>query len=58
MPGWLPPFLGASTTVVLLWVALGVQRLRVRRPRWAGSLVRELRRWDGRLPSRFDEGSR
>jgi len=57
MPRWLPPFLGASITVVLLWVALGVQRLRARRPRWASRLVRELRRWDGRLPSRFDKGS-
>ena len=57
MPRWLPPLLGASIAIVLLWVALGIQRLRARRPRWAGSLVRELRHWDGRLPSHFDKGS-
>jgi hypothetical protein len=57
MPPWLPPFLGASITILLLWVALGIQRFRARRPQWASNFVRELRRWDGRLPSNFDERS-
>jgi hypothetical protein len=57
MPPWLPPFLGASIATLLLWVALGIQRLRGRRPQWASTFARELRRWDGRLPSRLDKRS-
>lgn len=49
MPAWLPPFLGGAGAILLLWVALGLQRLRARRPHWARRLRRELRRWDGRL---------
>ena len=58
MPPWLPPFLGGSIAIALLWVALGIQRVRVRRPRWASIFVHELRRWDGRLPKSFDKRSR
>ena len=47
---WLPPFLAASTTILLLWIALGVQRFLERRPLWALRLALRLRRWDGRLP--------
>jgi hypothetical protein len=47
---WLPPFLGASIAILLLWVALGVQRYLRLRPFWAFRLARALRRWDGRLP--------
>ncbi|HJX46542.1 MAG TPA: hypothetical protein VJ375_01750 [Gaiellaceae bacterium] len=57
MPPWLAPFLGASITTLLLWVALGVQRFRARRPAWASSFVRELRGWDGRLPTHLDQRS-
>jgi hypothetical protein len=50
MPRWLPPFLGGSLTIVVLWLALGVQRLLEHRRSWGARLVRELRAWDGRLP--------
>jgi len=58
MPRWLPPFLGGSIAIVLLWVAVGIQRLRMRRPKWASTFVRELRHWDGRLPTNTDKRSR
>jgi len=47
---WLPPLLGASITILALWVALGIQRYLSRRPFWSIRLGRALRRWDGRLP--------
>jgi hypothetical protein len=49
MAPWLPPFLAASITTLLLWVALGIQRILTRRPLWAIRLARQLRNWDGRL---------
>jgi len=49
MAPWLPPFLGASITILLLWIARGIQRSLVRRPLWAIRLARQLRHWDGRL---------
>jgi hypothetical protein len=49
VPNWLPPFLGGSLAIVLLWLGLGVQRLLEHRRHWARRLERELRRWDGRL---------
>jgi hypothetical protein len=45
----LPPFLAASITILLLWLALGIQRFLARRPLWAIRLARQLRHWDGRL---------
>jgi hypothetical protein len=47
----LPPFLGASLAILLLWISLGIQRLLMRRPLWSIRLARQLRRWDGRLPA-------
>jgi hypothetical protein len=52
MPDWLPPILAGTLTLALLWTALALRRLRERRARWDRRLVRELRRWDGRLPPR------
>ena len=49
MPPWLPPFLGGSSAILLLWLALGAQRLLEHRRHWARELERELRSWDGRL---------
>jgi hypothetical protein len=49
MAPWLPPFLAASTATLLLWIALGIQRLLAWHPPWAIRLARQLRRWDGRL---------
>jgi hypothetical protein len=51
VPAWLPPLLGGSIAILLLWVGLGIKRFRERRPLWAAKLARELRRWDGRLPN-------
>ncbi len=50
MPDWLPPFLAAALTIVLLNLALLEQRRRLRRRSWDKRLLRELRVWDGRLP--------
>ncbi len=58
VPAWLPPLLGGSIAILLLWVCLGVQRFRERRPHWAARLARELRRWDGRLPNDLDKSAR
>jgi hypothetical protein len=54
MPPWLPPFLAGSLAILLLWLALGAQRLLARRRHWARQLERELRRWDGRLGEDLD----
>jgi hypothetical protein len=40
----------ASFTVLILNIALLAQRLRERSKSWPARFVRELRRWDGRLP--------
>jgi hypothetical protein len=50
MPDWLPPFLAAALTIVLLNLALLEQRRRMRRRSWDRRLLRELRVWDGRVP--------
>jgi hypothetical protein len=54
MPDWLPPFLSAALTVLLLNLAWFVQRRRARRRRWDERLRRELRAWDGRLPDELE----
>jgi len=51
MPRWLPPFLGGSLAIASLWLALGIQRALTYRRSWAGRFARELRNWDGRLPT-------
>jgi hypothetical protein len=50
MPSWLPPFAAASFAVLVLNLALFVQRRRQRAQRWPTRFLRDLRRWDGRLP--------
>jgi Glyoxalase/Bleomycin resistance protein/Dioxygenase superfamily len=55
VPDWFPPFLAASLAILLLNLALVVQRRRECCCRWDRRLLRELRAWDGRLP---DELSR
>jgi hypothetical protein len=40
----------ASFTVLLLNIGLLVQRARGRAEDWPGRFLRDLRRWDGRLP--------
>ncbi|TMK73292.1 MAG: hypothetical protein E6G50_02050 [Actinobacteria bacterium] len=58
MPEWLPPLAAASLACLILNVALWVQRARERAKAWPAEFRRELRRWDGRLPERFEsEGS-
>jgi hypothetical protein len=58
MPEWLPPLAAASLACLILNVALLVQRARERAKDWPEQFRRELRRWDGRLPDRFEsEGS-
>jgi cobalamin biosynthesis protein CobD/CbiB len=56
MPPWVPPFLAGSVAIVLLWVALALQRLLEHRRHWARRLERDLRRWDGRLGDELDRG--
>jgi len=50
MPHWLPPLAAASFTVLILNIALMVQRVRERSKNWPARYVHELRHWDGRLP--------
>jgi hypothetical protein len=50
MPDWLPPLLTAAVIVVLLNLALVVQRRRAHSRSWHERLRRELHAWDGRLP--------
>ena len=45
VPDWLPPFLAASLAILLLNLALLVQRRRESRDRWERRLLRELRAW-------------
>ncbi len=54
MPAWAPPLIGAGSAIILLNLALAVQRLRERYGGWAIRLALELRRWDGRLPEHMD----
>jgi hypothetical protein len=52
MPEWLPPLAGASFAVLVLNLALLVQRAREQSQDWAARFLSELQRWDGRLPDR------
>jgi hypothetical protein len=54
MPEWLPPLAAASLACLILNVALVVQRARERAKEWPNRFRRDLRRWDGRLPERFE----
>ena len=49
MPAWVPPLAAASSTTLLLNIAWLVQRAR-RSAEWPALFLRELRRWDGRVP--------
>jgi hypothetical protein len=50
MPEWLPPFAAASLAVLVLNLALLLQRAREQSQDWAARFLSELQRWDGRLP--------
>ena len=50
MPHWLPPLAAAAFAVLLLNIALMVQRVRERSKSWPARFLRDLRDWDGRLP--------
>ena len=50
MPAWLPPLAAAVLAVAILNAAWLAQRLRGRPDNWHGRFLKELRRWDGRLP--------
>jgi hypothetical protein len=52
MPSWLLPLAAASFAVLVLNVALLVQRRRAHP--WRSPFLRDLRRWDGRLPEDID----
>jgi hypothetical protein len=54
LPAWLPPLAAASFAVLLLNIALLLQRARARAEDWTELFLRDLRRWDGRLPDNFD----
>ena len=54
MPHWLPPLAAAAVAVLLLNIALMVQRLRERSKSWPAQFLRDLRDWDGRLPDDHD----
>jgi hypothetical protein len=51
MPDWLPAFLAAALSIVVLTLALLEQRRRIHRRTWDKQLLRELRVWDGLLPN-------
>lgn len=51
MPAWLPPLAAASLGTLLLNVAWLAQRARQRAEDWPARFLKELRRWDGRLPA-------
>ena len=55
MPQWLPPLAAAAFAVLLLNIALIVQRVRERSKSWPGQSRRDLRDWDGRLPNDHDK---
>ena len=50
MPQWLPPLAAAAFAVLLLNIALIVQRVRERSKSWPAQFLRDLWDWDGRLP--------
>ena len=52
MPDWLLPLATASFAVLVLNLALVVQRARAGSQDWADRFLSELQRWDGRLPDR------
>jgi hypothetical protein len=54
MPDWLLPLAAASLTVLCLNIAWFVQRTRKRANEWPARFLRELRSWDGRLPTKLD----
>jgi len=58
MPDWLPPFLAAALTVMVLNLAWLEQRRRIRRRTWDRRLMRELQTWDGRLPNDLEPPTR
>lgn len=58
MANWLPPFLAAAVSIVVLNLALVAQRVRARRQSWDRRLLRELQAWDGRLPQGDDQRQR
>jgi len=55
MPAWFLPLAGASLATLLLNVAWMVQRARQRADAWSGQFLRDLRRWDGRLPGGLED---
>lgn len=52
MPEWLLPLAAPSLAVLILNLALLVQRTRAQSQDWAARCLSELERWDGRLPDR------
>lgn len=54
MPDWLLPLAAASLTVLSLNIAWFLQRARKRANEWPALFLRELRSWDGRLPTKLD----
>jgi len=50
MPGWLPPLAAAAFAVLILNIALFIQRARRRAQHWPRRFLHDLHRWDGRLP--------
>jgi hypothetical protein len=56
MPEWFPLLAAASLTVLLLNIALLVQR--ARNPAdCSARFLRDLRRWDGRLPDKLGQAT-
>jgi uncharacterized membrane protein YhaH (DUF805 family) len=55
MPQWLAPLAAAVLAVLLLNIALIVQRVRERSKSWPAQFLRDLRDWDGRLPDHNDK---
>jgi hypothetical protein len=53
MPAWVPPLAAASSTVLLLNIAWLAQRARQRAEEWPARFLKELRRWDGRVPDKL-----
>jgi hypothetical protein len=53
-----PTVAAASLTVLILNVALLLQRARGRAEDWPARFLSELRRWDGRLPDKLDHAAR
>ena len=55
MPDWLPPLAAAASAVLLLNIALMVQRLREQSKSWPARFLRDLCHWDGRPPDDLDQ---